>query len=67
VATDGVSCGVDDYHILTWQQANDLATAHGPQAVLDKIREAEEQDPSGSRWPRPKRHDDQALAMIRFP
>jgi hypothetical protein len=67
MATDGVSCGIDDYHLLTWQQAHDLAAANGTQAVLDKIREAEQQDPSGSRWPRPKRHDDQALAVIRFP
>lgn len=67
MATDGVSCGMDDYHILTWQQAHALATTDGPQAVLDKVRKAEEQDSSGSRWPRPKRHDDQAMAVIRFP
>ena len=67
MASDGVSCGIDDYQILTWPQARELATAHGPQAVLDEVRKAEEADRSGSRWPRPKRHDDQALAMIRFP
>ncbi|HEY4023280.1 MAG TPA: hypothetical protein VGM75_31650 [Pseudonocardiaceae bacterium] len=66
MTTDGVSSGVDDYHILTWQQAHDLATTHGPQAVLDKVRKAEKEDPAGTRWPRPKQHDDQALALIRF-
>ncbi len=67
MATDGVSCGIDDYHLFTWPQALDLATTQGPQAVLDRVREAEREDPAGLRWPRPKRHDDQALALIRFP
>jgi hypothetical protein len=67
MATDGVSCGVDDYHLFTWPQALDLAKTQGPQAVLDQVRTAEEQDPSGQCWPRPKRHDDQALALISFP
>jgi hypothetical protein len=66
MATDGVSCGVDDYRLLTWPQVFDLATTHGPQAVLDRVREAEQGDPAGQRWPRPKRHDDQALALITF-
>lgn len=67
MATDGVSCGVDDYELLTWPDVLDLATTHGPQAVLDQVRTAERDDPAGRRWPRPKRHDDQALALIRFP
>ncbi|HJP77656.1 MAG TPA: hypothetical protein VJ914_25520 [Pseudonocardiaceae bacterium] len=66
MATDGVSCGIDDYQLLTWPQAFDLAATHGPQAVLDQVRAAERDDPHGKRWPRPKRHDDQALALIRF-
>ena len=67
MASDGVSCGIDDYGILTWPRALDLATTQGPQAVLDEVRKAEENDAEGQRWPRPKRHDDQALALIRFP
>ena len=67
MSTDGVSCGVDDYHLFTWPQVLDLARIHGPQAVLDQVRTAEQQDAAGRRWPRPKRHDDQALALISFP
>jgi hypothetical protein len=67
MATDGVSCAVDDYQILTWQQTLELARAHGPHTVLDQVRKAENDDPAGQRWPRAKKHDDQALAMIRFP
>ncbi|HEY4456121.1 MAG TPA: hypothetical protein VGN81_17545 [Pseudonocardiaceae bacterium] len=67
MATDGVSCAIDDYNILTWQQTLEIARAHGPQTVLDQVRKAENDDPAGQRWPRAKKHDDQALAMIRFP
>jgi protein phosphatase 2C-like protein len=65
IATDGVSCAVDDYRIFpTWQSVLDVITATGLEAVLDKIRAAELTDPSRSRWPRAKIHDDQALALI---
>jgi len=67
MATDGVSCGVDDYEIFpSWKDVLDLANTQGLEAVLDKVREAELSDPDHIRWPRYKTHDDQALAVIRF-
>ncbi|HEX3780945.1 MAG TPA: hypothetical protein VHX38_14880 [Pseudonocardiaceae bacterium] len=66
LASDGVSCGVDDYHLFDWPAVLAMAEADGPQAVLDAVRAAERQDPDGERWPRPKRHDDQALALVTF-
>ncbi len=66
LATDGVSCGVDDYHLFEWPQVLALAVADGPAAVLDAVRVAEAADPDGGRWPRPKRHDDQTLVLVRF-
>ncbi|RZQ64341.1 hypothetical protein [Amycolatopsis suaedae] len=66
MATDGVSVGVDEYRVLDWETALDLATRQGPAAVLDVVREAELADPDGDRWPRAKRHDDQALVLLRF-
>ncbi|MFI6024001.1 hypothetical protein [Amycolatopsis magusensis] len=66
MATDGVSTGVDDYHLFDWPQVRSLAREHGPHAVLKAVREAEEADPHGVRWPRPKRHDDQALVVVEF-
>ncbi|GAA4421706.1 protein phosphatase 2C domain-containing protein [Actinokineospora soli] len=66
VVSDGVACGVDEYGVLTWQSAVDLVRARGPFAVLDVVRSAEESDPHGLRWPRGKRHDDQALAWVDF-
>jgi hypothetical protein len=66
MASDGVSCGVDDYHLFDWSAALALATDPGPSAVLAAVRDAEHADPDGTRWPRPKPHDDQALVFIRF-
>lgn len=66
VATDGMSCGVDDYHIFDWPQVLAHALHEGPAAVLAMVRTAEIADPKGERWPRPKRHDDKTLVLIRF-
>lgn len=67
VSSDGVACGVDDYRIYPhWSAMLDEATSMGPHSVLARVRAAEDSDPDGQRWPRPKRHDDQALALVRF-
>ncbi len=66
LASDGVSCGVDYYGLFGWDEVRELASSSGPQAVLDAVRVAEESDPDGRRWPRAKRHDDQALVLIQF-
>lgn len=67
MATDGVTCGIDPYGVFAdWQDLHDVAVTTGPEAVLDRVREAEQSDPDGARWPRPKPHDDQALVVVRF-
>jgi hypothetical protein len=67
IATDGVSCGVDDYRIFPdWSAVLDLAVSRGAAAVLNMVRDAERSDPEGTRWPRPKPHDDQALVLLDF-
>lgn len=67
MASDGVSCGVDDYGIYSdWSSLLSEAESAGTHHVLDTVRAAEMADPDGQRWPRPKRHDDQALVVIRF-
>jgi hypothetical protein len=67
MASDGVSCGVDDYQIFPgWPAVLDLATERGVGAVLDEVRAAELGDPDGKRWPRAKPHDDQAMVLIDF-
>ncbi|MGB3438052.1 MAG: hypothetical protein WBA97_04790 [Actinophytocola sp.] len=67
MASDGVSCGVDTYGVFAdWTAVRDLAMAQGPEAVLDRVRAAENEDPNGTRWPRPKPHDDQAMVVADF-
>lgn len=67
MASDGVTCGLDRYGVFAdWQALHDMALTKGPEAVLDTVRAAEEQDPLGTRWPRPKPHDDQALVVAHF-
>ncbi|WP_410607143.1 protein phosphatase 2C domain-containing protein [Amycolatopsis sp. lyj-109] len=66
LASDGVSIGVDQYELFDWREALAVTRADGPDAVLDAVRTAEKQDPDGERWPRPKRHDDQALVLVDF-
>ncbi|NIH85937.1 protein phosphatase 2C domain-containing protein [Amycolatopsis granulosa] len=67
LATDGVSCGVGDYGLFTWRETLWLARTRGVDAVLDTVRAAEDGDPDRIRWPRAKRHDDQALVLVEFP
>jgi hypothetical protein len=67
MASDGVSCGVDTYRVFPdWATVRELAAQHGAEAVLDAVRAAERGDPDGTRWPRAKPHDDQALVVADF-
>jgi hypothetical protein len=66
LASDGVSIGIDEYGLFDWPEALEMAREHGSQSVLDAVRAAEKQDPDGERWPRAKRHDDQALVLLDF-
>jgi hypothetical protein len=66
MASDGVAIGVDEYHLFDWRQVLELTRSRGPNSVLDTVRVAEEQDPDGERWPRTKRHDDQAFVLLDF-
>jgi hypothetical protein len=64
--TDGVSIGVDTYGVPPdWPSAVALAT-DDPAQLVDAVHAAEAADPNGRQWPRSKRHDDKAVALIRF-
>jgi hypothetical protein len=65
MASDGMSCGVEEYGLFAdWSAVLDTVRAEGAQAVLDKVRDAERNDPDGTRWPRPKLHDDKTLVLV---
>lgn len=62
--SDGVSAGVDDYRIpASWIEAIQLAN-EAPERLVALVHETEASDPNADRWPRTKRHDDKALAVI---
>ncbi|SCG14585.1 Protein phosphatase 2C [Micromonospora echinofusca] len=64
--TDGVSAGVDRYgQPAEWRTAVDMALAD-PALLVDLVHDTEAEDPNGNQWPRSKRHDDKALAVIEF-
>ncbi|MFE2726481.1 protein phosphatase 2C domain-containing protein [Kitasatospora sp. NPDC059327] len=66
-ATDGVSSAVDDYGLYSWAELAAACRADGPQAVVDAVHAAEEQDAHGRAWPRYKQSDDKALAVLDIP
>ncbi|MEY9846156.1 hypothetical protein ABH940_003241 [Streptacidiphilus sp. BW17] len=66
VATDGAACAVDEYGLYTWPELAAACRTAGPQAVVDTVREVEEQDPAAGKWPRYKKSDDKALAHIQL-
>jgi hypothetical protein len=66
LASDGVSCGVDDYGLFDWPGLLARCETDGPESVVDAIHTAERADGSRTRWPRSKVHDDKALAVVRF-
>jgi hypothetical protein len=61
--TDGVSCLVELYAAAGWPELLDSMQEHGPTHVISRVRELEDADPSGNRWPRYKRSDDATAAF----
>jgi Protein phosphatase 2C len=62
VLSDGASRVVDRFGLATWDDVLKILDRHGPRELLRQVREAENGDPSGSRWPRGKVHDDATAA-----
>lgn len=64
--TDGLSCAVDQYHLMSWDGLLDLLTNSGPHALIRRVRQAENNDPVANDFPRYKRHDDATAALCLF-
>jgi hypothetical protein len=58
VLTDGATRLVDLFGLTDWTGLLDLLAVAGPDAVVERVRTAERDDPDGVRHPRAKRHDD---------
>jgi hypothetical protein len=61
--SDGVSCLVDLYAVVDWPELLGSMQQHGPARVISRVREVEDADPIGTRWPRYKRSDDATAAF----
>jgi Protein phosphatase 2C len=62
--SDGASRLVDRFKLATWRQLVKLVAIDGPEALIDRVREAEQSDPDGARWPRGKSSDDATAAYV---
>ncbi len=60
--SDGASRLVDRFALATWEDTLKVLDTLGPSALLRKVREAENSDSDGSRWPRGKAVDDATVA-----
>lgn len=58
--SDGATRFVE-FSLGTWHELLGTLDTYGPASVFSRIREAEEGDPAGARWPRAKRRDDAAV------
>jgi hypothetical protein len=58
ILTDGASRLVDHFALADWPELLSQLQASGPGSIIRQVREAENLDPDGSRWPRYKRSDD---------
>ncbi|HEX6682994.1 MAG TPA: hypothetical protein VF062_09380 [Candidatus Limnocylindrales bacterium] len=64
--TDGATRAVDTFAIMDWRELLDLATTEGPEALIKRIRDAENGDLTGIARPRFKRYDDATIALCEF-
>lgn len=64
--TDGASCAVDPFALLSWADLVDLVARDGPEELIRRVRAAERGDPAGHDRPRYKRHDDASVALCLF-
>ena len=62
VLTDGAARLVDEFGTLDWAGAVAVLGSHGPEGLIDRVREVERTDPTATRWPRTKMSDDATVA-----
>ncbi len=58
ILSDGASRLADLFALADWPELLDQLASNGPATILRAVRQAEDSDPDGHRWPRSKRSDD---------
>jgi hypothetical protein len=59
--SDGATRITDLYHQMSWAQIIGVIRGDGPEALIRRVRAAEDTDPDGQRWPRVKSRDDATI------
>jgi hypothetical protein len=52
---------VDLFGLADWRELVALLDSAGPDDVIRRVRQAEDADPRGTRWPRGKAYDDTTI------
>ncbi|MEU8158118.1 hypothetical protein AB0B94_31070 [Micromonospora sp. NPDC048986] len=65
VLTDGAARALT-FGLLPAADVLDLLDKSGPAALIDQVRAAEQEDPTGLRWARNKRSDDATAVYVKF-
>jgi hypothetical protein len=60
--SDGAARLADRFQLATWANVFKTLDALGPDVLIRQVREAEDSDPAGAKWPRGKLHDDATIA-----
>jgi hypothetical protein len=55
---------VDRFEQASWSDLIDLVKQDSPDAIIERVRRLEADDPAGQRWPRGKASDDATVAYI---
>jgi hypothetical protein len=63
VLSDGAAAYVALLGLGDWQDAMGLLGSGGPRALIERIRDAQREDPQGNRWPRMKAADDATVVF----
>jgi len=64
VLSDGAARIVAPFGLLDWPGVLDVLASYGPDELIRRVRAAEAEDPTGTRWPRNKRGDDATVVYI---
>ena len=62
--TDGAARLVSDFDLAEWVEVLTLVSDKGTAELIRLVREAEEADPAGTRWPRNKKSDDATAVLL---
>lgn len=64
--TDGATRWTEVFRLGGWPELSALLREEGADALVARVRGAEDADPSGAAFPRGKQHDDASVVLVEF-